>query len=340
MEASALSGTNDLSSPIRTEFVKREIAMVYKSIRLFLYAGLLSCCVFARAQKPRMTKDQALQRAMDFCKAIGEPMTPSPEIEFSPPPNRRLLPECALQPVWRIFFPARAEVEISDRSGVVCAYRNLALFDEISKDNRPAGQAIPQADAIKIVLTALDATGQTDELGEPEAHEGNIALPPTAGAHSWTISCRRKFQGVPYHRDQIGVELHAESGRIKLLLLAYMQQAPNIVSLRTSLVVTKEQAITAARAHLSGRGIPATGELLRSGLALVQPNTFWTDGRAGNFVLGPSIPAWTLFLKTGENSAHYVWVDAKTGLIIGGERWGALLSAAPPKSKTPSKLRK
>ncbi len=255
---------------------------------------------------PPMDKTRAIERAAQFCRAIGAPVSGDATAQF-PARDRAGVPPLHWRPRWHVVFKG-AEVDVVDGTGVVCLYRNHAPYQPWPND-----KPIPEAEAIKRADAVIQATGQKEQLGPPKATFIAITI-------SWVVSRQRLYQGVPYHEDHVTVRIQPRTGQVESVYVKHSMAPPKVASMKALLILDQDQAVQRARAHLTEVGLDGTGaQLLRAERASVQPNTFWQDGRATNRLGVPARPAWMLLFKIGERNAYFVWIDTQTGRVIGGD---------------------
>ena len=189
---------------------------------VFAAIALSALSVFAKADT-RLTQDEAVKIAEVFLKAIDVRGSHA-AIALTPARRTRYWQQC-----WRVRFEDSegtfAVVDVSDSSGTVTWFSNDALFRQLGFDKRPAGPAIPEADAIAkatAVLTAGDAAETVFQI----AQESVGTDPPRASAHTWQVVWTRCFNDIPYARQQASVILDAETGSVKLLAKTFRSPPP------------------------------------------------------------------------------------------------------------------
>ncbi len=261
-----------------------------------------------------LTQSQAIQIAQTFCQAIGQPVTATGMAEFPGAPGQGR--NTYWLPRWLVTFPNQAVVEVVDATGTISRYNNKTYWIQMPNDpSRQAGALLSQADALQKANIALQATGQSEQLGPLEADLQQ--LNPDVQSFAWSLSWPRQLQRIPYRSQGAFVTMDAETGSIAALSLTY--QSPPPVS--TAVSVSQSQAEGVAQGQIANAGIQGA-TLGTSHLEIVQPNTLWQDGNENAQTNALSKVAWVVPFTTGSQDSsgptYEVWIDTSNGSILGG----------------------
>jgi hypothetical protein len=264
----------------------------------------------AVAVAPSLTQEQAVQLAKDFCQRIGVPVTTPATVQYPSPQDTHW------QARWRVVFNNQATAEVVGPTGDGCFYVNDALYERLARDNRPAGAAIPEAEAIRRATAVLAATGDAKELAFDKATLVQTHNPPLASCHTWIVSWTRQFQNVLYRHQGANMLLDAETGEVKIMCKNFPTPPPSV----TVFKIRRDQATQVAVRKLAEAGVMGVSPV-KVQAEIVRPNTFWMP--EGNAVEEATISwvAWTCRFQIGEQNVE-VWVDVETGSVIGGSLWG------------------
>lgn len=294
------------------------------------YCGAAAKTKSAAPKVPtHLTQAQALQIAKAFCGKVGNPITVDGDAAFSVPKWDQ---DTHWLPRWHITFPEQAEVEIIDATGAISDYTN-ETYSNRRETKEPAGDAIPEADAIQAATAVKIATGQVDELAAtPRVMLLQGHNPPLASDHTYLVIWQRIFDGIPYDHQQLTVSLDAETGEITGLGMTFPSQPPTAAPALLSVLQDKAKSI--ARNMVASAGLPADAlESVKE--EVVQPNRMWEPGGYPHDKLsGPAHVVWACRFKVAENKWREVWVDAQTGQVVGG----TIIEAFAPHSVPPKKV--
>lgn len=289
---------------------------------------LLFCAVCASATT-RLTSEQAIQIAADFCHQVGGPVSEHPSAAFPAHPPRDTS-GLDYRPCWLIQFE-HVEVEVVDATGGIVNYSNSAADDE--QGMQIAGKAIPKSDAIAIATAAFQATGQADEFVLEEVEERQVSEEPTlAASHEWYFTWRRQFQGIRYRRNIATVVLQAETGTVTDIGAGHWTPAP----ITAALDVGRAQADTVTTRFLAHMGIPNV-TLNAITTEVIQPNNFWSNNgmEVDDQPIARVARVYWLARGGSLNTGDWfeIWIDAQTGVVIGGDETGQNKGRAtkPPK---------
>lgn len=270
---------------------------------------------------PNMSAAQVVQIAAKFCQSINLPVTAAGIAQFPVPQEDGenpigLLPERLWMARWQVKFGAEATVEVVDGSGMVATFNNDAYFLR-TKPQQPVGPLLSQATATQYATAAVVASAQSDTLGSPQGHLTQYNPPhPNVGDCLWQINWDRQLNGINYHSDSVMTVVDAESGEIESFSLTYFTPPP----VSTSVTISKAQAQTTAQGQLVSAGIQ-NATLYSIMTEIVQPNLFWQNGNDDS-VPGAGKVAWVYGFTEPTNREGEVWVDAQTGVVIGGFEFG------------------
>lgn len=268
----------------------------------------------AAAPVTRLNATQAVQAARAFCDRIGQPVptsvsgTASFAVDALGPPGHYW------QPIWDVTFPGKAEVEVADATGIITDYHNDAYYIT-HRDNSPAGEALPQQEAILRAKEALDATGQREPLLFWQASLDHYSDPPLANTSIWSVRWYRAAEGVPYRGQHASLSLDAQTGEVEGLVLMF-GSAPLASAVRA---LRQEDAINVAAAEVIRQGIEQGATHKETHLEIVTPDSRWPHssdkpGKPNGVRL-----AWvTTFIV--DDHWRQVDVDTETGEVLGGNR--------------------
>ena len=250
------------------------------AFRLFITAslligGLLPCGRGApnasSNAKPitRLNEAQAVETARAFCRKIGQPVIVPGTAAFAT--NSQGPPGHYWQSTWDVTFPRQAKVEVVDATGVITHYANDAYY-VVHRDNAPAGEAIPQQEAIQRAREAVDAAGQPEPLLFWEADvEQTHPVPPLASSYTWIVRWYRAADGIPYRDQHTSVALDAQTGEIKFLTIMY--GFPPLASARK--VLSQDDATEMASSQVISQVVQQEATLKEAHLEIVSPDTRW-----------------------------------------------------------------
>ncbi len=284
--------------------------------KLAVCASLIFCSASVARAGAKLTSDQVVKIASDFCQRINQPVTVAGTAQYQAASESSDEPKHHWQDSWKVSFPNQAEVEVVDATGVISAYTNSAFF--LRKDNSPAGTALSQADAMQHANAALQAAGQIGEATFLQASLEQDHNPPLAASHQWQFLWRRTFKNVPYRNQHASVLLQAETGEVIELVLMFPSSPPEIASVS----VRRNDSDATVQTLIKQTGI--TNAVLQDvQTEVVQPNTFWQPN--GSVVPQPGAARTALAYRLqAADTTYEVWVDAQTGKVIGGEASGLL----------------
>lgn len=283
-----------------------------------LMLGLFSILIGAPpATAQRLTQDQAVRIASDFCKRLGEPTSVQPSAQFPLPVAAVPLEPLYWQPAWLVNFRGEAEVHVSDADGIVVFYYNDKLGWNLG--NRPAGEPIPQLDAIQKAEAALRETGQAEDLTFDRVTLMKACK--DAACQDWYVRWSRSIGGITYKDQAATVAVQADTGRITVLCLGYPTAPPT----PSTAMVSQDLAEATAQMQLAAVGWAGKTFLQnKMELKVVRPNTFWLNGNERPAVSYSRI-AWVRSFGWKGNLVE-VWVDRETGVILGGYWMGPTLA--------------
>lgn len=322
--------------------------MTIKSMRycltLFaLLAALLSltdtstlAATGTEAPAARMNAALAVQVARAFCARIGEPIPISVTGTAAFSADALGPPSHYWQPIWDVSFSGHAEVEVVDTTGVTSKYRNSA-YSILHRDNIPAGEALPQQEAILRAKDALDATGQTEPLLFWQASLDRYSDPLLANTSVWSVRWHRAAGGVPYRGQHASVGMDSETGEIRNVVLMF-GTAPLVSAVQA---ISQQDAINIAALRIISQGIEQGATHSGTKLEIITPDHGWNNlhGRSGS--ASDVRLAW---VSTFVVDGHWreVYTDAATGEILGGDRdngpAGMLTVAVPKAAPAPPPL--
>lgn len=287
-----------------------------------LFIGCLLFLLLASAAPATfaLTQEQAVKLASDFCQRTGAPAVPTATAQCPSPQDTHW------QARWRVVFPRQATVEVVDVTGDIVYYVNDAWYEQTAHDNRPAGVAISETEAIRRASSILTATGDTKELAFDKATLVQTHKPPLASCHTWIVSWTRQFQNVPYRHQGANVLLDAETGTVKILCKNFPTPPPP----KPVFKVSREQAAQVAVRKLEEAGAKGVSPV-KVQAEVVQPNTFWMPGGSDVEEVPISWVVWMCRFEIGEQKCE-IWVDTEMEGIIGGTMYGYLGSAQKPES--------
>ncbi len=223
-----------------------------------------------QAPATRLNEAQAVQLARTFCQRIGQPVTAAGTATFvadaQDPSNHYW------QPIWDVTFPGQAQVEVVDTNSIIAHYTDDAYYVVRRNHNSPAGEAIPQQEAIQRAREAVDATGQPEPLlfWEADVEQSHPGL-PFAETHNWIVRWHRAAGSVPYRNQHATVGLDAQTGEIKGMVLMF--GSPPLASARR--VLSQDDAISVAASQVISQVVQQEATLKEAHLEIVSPDTRW-----------------------------------------------------------------
>lgn len=256
--------------------------------------------------KTILTKEQAIQIATDFCQAISEPVNAAATAVYPAPDDDPDRPTY-WQPRWLITFGCEAAVQVVDATGVISRYVNTALMNS---DSKFSNDPLTHEAALELGARVLQETRHTASLGSPTALP--LCTLSTTDSGSWMTMWPRIEQGIPLQFQHAGVALEAATGRVASVGLTFRSPSPDPVTVS----VSHGEAIATALAQLHRIG--ANDFTPREPVQeWVQPNKFWETAREIPLPGHPVQLAWVCEFNSG-NACFWVWVDVRTGAVIGG----------------------
>jgi hypothetical protein len=305
----------------------------FRGLMLSLPVAFLSLMVMtiptafcSEAPTTRLNETQVVQLARAFCQKIGQPVTAIGTATFAT--NLQGPPGHYWQPVWDVTFPAQAEVEIVDTTGIITNYANDA-YSIGHQDNASAGEAIPQQEAIQRARKAVDTAGESESLifWEAQLDQGHPGF-PLASSYNWMIRWYRAAGGVPYRNQHVSVALDAQTGEIKFMVLMF--GSPPLAS--AAKVLSQADAISVATSQVISQVVRQEATHKETHLEIVAPDDRWYHSSNKPGQLKNVRLAWAVtYIVDG------IWrqtdVDAETGEILGTDSdsgpWGRQAVVAP-----------
>ena len=262
-----------------------------------------------------LTESQAVRIASDFCQSVGLTV---PGTAKYPVPEGIHIADPFWQSRWLVVFPGQAEVEVADTAGRITYFSNESFAHEVfEKRQTPAGNLLPQAEAIRRADAALRAAGSMEEMSFSQASLDQLNGSGKFGSSTWFVLWKRVAGGLTYHNQHASVSVDAATGEITRLAVVF-PSPPTTTSLTP--ISSSPLAATTAIERLTQFGI-TRGTLQSIKTEIVQPNEFWQDQNGTTALLNTSRTA--LVCQFEKDGATYnVWVDADTDEVIGGEAIG------------------
>ncbi len=219
---------------------------------------------------------------------------------------------------WKISQQGTCHMEVDEVTGGINNYVNYTILGV--NGNKPAGEAIPKSEAVKIAEYAIKATGKpTDHLILDYVQERQNAIPPKADAHEWLVSWLRTYQGISYRREGAGVFLAAETGTV-ISVRVDVQSSDPVTAVEN---MNREQALIIAEAQLKAVNLPFSDlPIMEIKKEIVPFNNYWRNGDNIHHTLQTRV-VWNCHFGIPENNFE-VWVDAETGDVVGGDYTGSL----------------
>lgn len=286
------------------------------------------------APRPRLSSNQAIEGARDFCTAIHQPVRGGGQAKF--PGGFRN----HWQARWEIEFAGEATVCIVDATGDIAYYRNRG-YDKREGADKPSGRSITETEARRIGSSVVSASGGAADLAFWHAQIMTEADPKVRGSHRWVLDWQRKAGKYLYdRRSSANASLDAEAGIVVTFSKIFPSPPPATLDVR----VSKEDATKTAKDKLVARKLPS-GDPVRGELFIVQPNERWLENpkRLGDRRYFPELErkpesrlAWVFRFNNPDKELYWrdVWVDAQTGDVVGGAIGGVPL-ALPRKGAGP-----
>ena len=285
-------------------------------IMLPLLVTLLSLTSIAAAAFPgagapstRLNEAQAVETARVFCRKIGQPVTTAGAATFAS--GAQGPSSHYWQPIWDVTFPGQAEVEVVDADGVITHYANDAYYI-VHRDNSPAGEALPQQEAIQRAREAVNVAGQPEPLlfWEADVEQGHPGF-PLASSYTWMVRWYRAAGGIPYRNQHTSVALDAQTGEVKFLTIMY--GSPPLAAAKK--VLSRDDAVSVTASQVVSQVVQQEATLKEGHLEIVTPDDRWPHSSDKPGRLKGVRLAWAVtFIVDG------VWrqadVDTETGEIL------------------------
>ncbi len=282
----------------------------------------------------RLNEAQAIQLARTFCQKLGQPIPASALGTATFAADAQAPPSHYWQSIWDVTFPGQARVEVVDATGVITHYANDAYY-VVHRDNAPAGEAIPQQEAIQRAREAVNAAGQPEPLlfWEADVEQGHPGF-PLASSYTWMVRWHRAAGGVPYRDQHTSVALDAQTGEIKFLSIMY--GSPPLASAKK--VLSQDDAISVAASQVISQIVQQEATLKEAHPEIVWPDPRWPHSSDKQGQPKGVRLAWAVtFIVDGV--WHQADVDTETGEIL-SQDWdngpmGMHVVVAPKAAPTP-----
>lgn len=285
----------------------------------------LTMPVAAHSQAPpaRITQDEAITRAKEFCTAIGESAnwdakvsvhldpTDSPASTTAPTSLPRL--KTYWQPCYLLSLQDGVEIAVDASTGIIAKYQGIHLVDKIVTAKTPPDPPMSEQKAISLAAAAVKATGQKDELVFLIAQPYNVN-DQDASQQRWIVRWRRAIHGIPYHDQHASFMVQATTGALVIGALKYT--TPPYTGDLAHLPVSQSKAVKAATDYCVANSISLPFEAAH--LEIVQPNNSLVGVKPSTEADVSSHAAW-ICSYTDKETFVSVWVDARTGALLGGE---------------------
>jgi hypothetical protein len=281
----------------------------------------------------RLNEVQAVYIARAFCRKIGQPVTATGTATFAA--DAQDLSNHYWQPIWEVTFPAQAEVEVVDATGIITRYANDAYDAVHRNDNSPAGDPISQPEAVQRARAAVDATGQPEPLLFWEAQtEQRHLFPPLAKTYQWTVRWHRAAGGVSYRNQHASVALDAQTGEVEYMVIMF--GGPPLESARK--VLGQDDAISVAASQVISQIVQQEATLKEAHPEIVWPDPRWPHSSDKQGQPKGVRLAWAVtFIVDGV--WHQADVDTETGEVLSvaadGGPMGMHVAAVPKAAPTP-----
>ncbi|HET6381895.1 MAG TPA: hypothetical protein VFJ58_00765 [Armatimonadota bacterium] len=265
---------------------------------------------------PRLTADQAILIARDYCKSIGQPVTevgtatfPAPAKPRHDPPE----PDRYWLPRWVVDFPRQATVEVVDETGAVNYYENQIWQFNLSPPPTD-GPEITAAQAGQIATDALRKTGQPMSDLVLAAVERDTDDPARSPDLIWGVRFERVYHGLSYEGQGIGVSVEYRGGRVDGFAINY----PSPPAVPSPMNFDAGRAAQKALERLAQRGVK-TALIYSEDAEYVVPDDPLTNGLPRTEFVAPRL-AWVAHAGTGGYPVKES-VDAETGDVISEETY-------------------
>ena len=307
----------------------------FNLVVLTLSSITFACMVQSAQAQPKFSQKQLVKAAQRFNQSVGlnvDVSAPSStttldtlavltKIEYhvadrapDDPTNQDSITIIGNHPhgYWRVSQQDKFHLEVDDVTGFVKNYVNYTALDV--DGDKPAGEAIPKSQALRIAKNAIIATGVTlNNLTLTGVQEIQNHVPALADGHEWYVCWSRTFRGIPYRREGAGVFVAAESGQVISVRVDAQSIDPQTVAEK----VTPEQALSIAKAQITAVGLsPYDFPLLEVKKEIVPFNTYYLNGDATHHTLQTRV-VWNCNFGVPADNFE-VRVDAETGDVIGG----------------------
>ena len=263
------------------------------------------------ALQPKLSSAQAIGIANVVCRRVGIIPAQPGVAEF--PVTKDSIEETYWQSRWHVSFPGQAVVEVVDQTGLISRFENTAYLSK--HDYSPAGQAIPQEEAVRLATQAVNATGLLSGIKFWRASLLQLSRPPLATTNEWEVLWQRAAGDIPYRHQHVAVGLDAQTGELKNLVVMF--PSPPISIARVA--ITQQQAAGVSHQQLLRQGF-SEKPLQSAELEIVRVGTEPVDANGHKLQTGVARVVWSCLFQDSSN-ADNVWVDAETGQIIGGESY-------------------
>ncbi len=264
-----------------------------------LLIGTGLCVQAADVDQPVTSASKSLDSANKFMDRVGWKMNGEKKMEWSKERDHRNQ--------WSLEADG-VIVEVDDASGLVKHAMNR------NWDRKEHGKKvlISAEKATELAIKYMTLAGLAVDEAKLDSCKPSSTYVGETG--SWTVRFKRATHGYVYEGDFALVRIDSEDG--SLASFGYNFDSPEPESMQAQMPM--ETAIANAKDYLAKQGIEL-GSLVSSDLAIVPHNDYW-EPDAKKKVSSKQLAhrlAWVVTFD-GPWKKTQVWVDAETGLVIGG----------------------
>jgi hypothetical protein len=292
-------------------------AALFAAMTLMLAASPLFAAAGPANAPPRLSEEEARQRAAAVAKEIGQPWDATATSRAA---GSDWVVECQ-----------RALLRIKGDTGQVTAF-----LPARGTTHPPLDKPLSEEQAVMIATRAMKAFGAPADLALERVSRHDT---------TWFTVWRRAVDGIPYEGGGAYIPLDSTGH----LLETHLRWSPAPPPTSTVVKLTKQQAVRAAKDFLKRARLPGShDQFIEAALRVVQPNDYYTARRLEHGTADVSTPtrvAWAVsFLRPlpgalttrrpgpGQDAGwvrDIVWVDAANADVLGGKS----APASPPPAR-------
>jgi len=180
-------------------------------------------------------------------------------------------------------------------------FRRSARVDNIKNTDK----------AVAIAANLLEKLGvELSQVSNPTVAIRRIPNTDLSQEIIYEVQWRQVYKGIQVMGGIVLVEIDAET----LSPVGFSTLLLDVNNVDINASISKEQAVNVAKNFVENAGCKV-GEVIDAQLVIGRPNYYWEGSPTE---LGDPALMWNVLLKDGAGKRIDVWVDAKTGSVVGG----------------------